>query len=317
MIKYFAKKEVFIVLLIPIMVLAHLLLDIYFPSFNLLAVGQENMLNIKFYQIDPTISRILAFIFICVNAILLNFLFNTHEFYDRNIFLPSLFYILLVFLFPMSLRFGEDLIGHTFFILSLNQVLNIKQNEDARNKTFLAGFFIGLATIFLPVYIFFIVVVWIGTKSIRPFVLREYVLPLVGIVLSLMWTWLWNPEFYQHFIAFNSTLDYSRFGNIVIYIPHAITLILLIWANKQILDRRSKSSIRYKRIIAVVIYMLLFALALSVAILIFFDTYFYFAIGVAILPLILPYAYLGANRKWLPAIFIYILLVLNIIKFLY
>tara|TARA_B100000508_G_scaffold141097_1_gene147106 strand:+ start:216646 stop:217599 length:954 start_codon:yes stop_codon:yes gene_type:complete len=317
MIKYFSNNEPFVLVLIPLLVAGHLVLDIYFPSFEMLAVGQENLWDFDFKLIPALYARTGAFVFVCLNAFLINYVFNTHEFYERNNYLPSLIYILLVFLFPMSLRLGEDLIGHTFFILSINKLFDIKQNEDARHMTFLSGLFIGLAITFLPVYIYFILFIWLGTLTIRPFVLRETLLPLFGAIIPLMWIWLIDQHFYQSFIEFDSSLDYSKFGNILIFIPHVIVLLLIIVANKNIIDRRAKSSIRYKRILGLVIYTLLYSILVGGVILAFFETYFYFTIGAVILSIILPYAYLGSKHKWFPAGLLYLLLILNVVKFLY
>lgn len=317
MIKFFANNEPYVLILIPILVAGHLVLDIYFPSFEMLAVGQENLWDLDFNLIPALYARIGAFVFVCVNAFLINYVFNTHEFFERNTYLPSLIYVLLVFLFPMSLRLGEDLIGHTFFILSLHQLFNIKQNDDARHMTFLSGLFIGFAATFLPVYIYFLVFIWLGTLSIRPFVLREVLLPVFGALIPLLWVWLIDLEFYESFINFNSKLDYSKYGNILIFVPHAIVLFLIIISNKNILDRRAKSSIRYKRILGLVIYTLLFSILAGTIILTFFSTYFYFTIGAVILCIILPYAYHGAKHTWIPAGLFYVLLFLNVVKFLY
>lgn len=299
------------------MVAGHLVLDIYFPSFEMLAMGQENLWDFDFKIIPASFARVGAFFFVCINAYLINYVFNTHEFFERNTYLPSLIYILIVFLFPMSLRFGEDLIAHTFFILSIHQLFNIKQNEDARHMTFLAGFFIGFAFTFLPVYIYFLPFIWLGTLSIRPFVFREILLPLFGALIPVLWIFLIDHHFYSSFISFDSKLDYSKFGNILIYIPHAIVLFLIIIANRNILERRSKSSIRYKRILGLVMYTLLFSIIIGLTILIFFNSYFYFTIGAVILCIILPYAYLDARYKWIPATLLYVLLILNVVKFLY
>lgn len=317
MIKLFAHNEPYIFILIPFLVLGHLVLDIYFPSFEILAVGQENLWHFDFKLMPEMFARAGAFFFVCLNAYLINYVFNTHEFFERNTYLPSLIYILLVFLFPMSLRLGEDLIAHTFFILSIHQLFNIKQNEDARHMTFLAGLFIGLAATFLPVYVYFSLFIWVGTLSIRPFVMREMLLPIFGMTIPMLWVFLVDQEFFLSFITFDSKLDYSKYGDIIIYIPHVVVLFLIIIANRNILERRAKSSIRYKRILGLVIYTLLFSVIISIGVLIFFESYFYFTVGVVILCIILPYAYLGARYKWIPSSLFYILLLLNVVKFLY
>ena len=316
MIKLFGSNQPFVLVLIPIMVLGHFTLDAFFPSFELLASGQENLWELDFNLLSTTYSRIGAFILISINAILVNRVFNTHEFYERNTFLPSLIYLLLVFLFPLSLRMQEDLIAHTFFILCLSKLFDIKQNDDARRSTFLSGLFLGCAVTFLPIYIYFLVFIWMGTISIRPFVLREFLLPLLGVVLPLGWVAFIDANFYYSFIELESSLDYSRFGNFLIFIPHLIVALLSIIGYKNILERRLKSSIRYKRIVGLTTYVFLFSIISASLVTVITGSYFYFTIGAVILSIILPYSYLDTKRKWIPTILLYGLLALNILKFI-
>lgn len=317
MIKLFGSNQPFALALIPIMVLGHFTLDVFFPSFELLASGQENLWQLDFNELSTLHSRIGAFFLITINAILVNRVFNTHEFYDKNTFLPSLIYILLVFLFPLSLRLQEDLIAHTFFILSLSKLFDIKQNDDARRSTFLSGLFLGCAATFLPIYIYFMVFLWMGTLSIRPFILREFLLPLLGVILPLGWVFFLDNDFYFSFIQFKSILDYSRFGDIFILIPHLIVVALSIIGYKNILERRLKSSIRYKRIVGLTTYVFLFSILSASLVTVISGSYFYFTIGAVVLSIILPYGYLDTNRKWIPSFLLYGLLILNVLKFLY
>ena len=317
MIKYFSNNNSIVVVLIPVFVFLHILLNFYFPSFNRVAIGQENLWNLDFSALKETNSRILAFVFICVNAILLNFVFNTLSFYDKFIYLPSILYVLMVFLFPISLHFGEDLVGHLFFILSFYHLLSIQQNEDARNNSFLSALYLGAAATFLPIYIAFFLVIWFGLFTIRPFIWREYILPIVGFIFPFLWVMLVNPFFLEEMFSFNSYLTHTNVGDFVIYFAYLIVIFMALMANKKILERRIKSSIRYKRIISVTFVSLLLAAIGSTLILIFYDTYFYFTIAIAILPFILPYAFLNVKRTWLPNTMFYLLILLNVVKFFY
>lgn len=317
MIKFFANNNSFVVLLIPVFVIMHMLLDYYFPSFNMATIGQENLWNLDFNSLEPGDSRILAFVFICVNAILLNFVFNTLSFYDKFVYLPSVLYVFMVLLFPISLRFGEDLVGHLFFILSFYHLLSIQQNEDARNNAFLSALFLGAAATFLPIYSAFIFIIWFGLFTIRPFVLREYILPIIGFIFPFLWVILVNPFFLENMFSFNSYLTHTSVGDFVIYIGYLIVVVMALLANKKILERRIKSSIRYKRIISVTFVSLLFAASISTLILIFHDTYFYFTIAIVILSFILPYAFLNVKKMWFAGALFYILIGLNVLKFFY
>ncbi len=317
MIKYFSDNKSFILILIPIFVLVNMFLEYKFPTFDVLSIGQENLWNIDFKVLDPFLSRSLAFVLLCINAVLLNFVFNKIEFYNKFVYLPSILYVLIVFLFPMSLHFGEDLIGHFFFILSFYRLLEIHQNEDARNNAFLSGLFLGIAATFLPVYTTYILVIWFGLSTIRPFVFREYLLPVIGLIFPFFWVVLINPFFYDDYFTFKSFLNYSQFGNYLIFIPVFIIVVLTLFAYKKMISYRTKSSIRFKKINTITIFTFVFSIVLSTAILIFFGSYFYFTVGIIVLPFILPYAYLNVKHKWLPYSLFYALIVLNIIKFLY
>lgn len=317
MIKIFASNQPFVMIFIPILVLGHFVLDWFFPSFEMLASGQENLWQLDFNELDTLYSRTGAFILISLNAIIINRVFNTHEFYDRNTFLPSFVYLLLIFLFPLSLRLQEDLIAHTFFILSLSKLFDVKQNDDARKSTFLSGLFLGVAVTFLPIYVYFLAFIWMGVLSIRPFKAREYLLPILGVLLPLGWVAFIDADFYLNFILFKSSLDYSRFGNIVIFLPHLIVVLLSILGYKNILERRSKSSIRFKRIIGLTTYVFLFSILSASAITIINGSYFYFTIGAVILSIILPYSYIDTKAKWVPTTLMYGLLILNVLKFFY
>jgi len=54
MIKYFSNNNSIVVVLIPVFVFLHILLDFYFPSFNRVAIGQENLWNLDFSALKET-----------------------------------------------------------------------------------------------------------------------------------------------------------------------------------------------------------------------------------------------------------------------
>lgn len=317
MIKLFANNRSIVILLIPLFVISHLVLGYYFKPFHSVIMGQENLWLIDFKLIEPFVSMLLTTIFICANAILINYIFNRFDYFDRLNFLPSFFYILLIFLFPISFYFCEDLVAHTFFILSFLQLLRIQHNEDARNLTFLSGLFLGIATTFLPEYILLIVLIYFTLFSIRPFVFREYLLPLFGFIFPFLWVYLVHSEFVFDLLNINSFLAYTPAEELEIALASLIILTLLLLAYKRILERRTKSSIRHKKIMNITGFIFFFSLGIIIVVFIFFQSYFYFTILLVILPLILPFTLLNDRPKWLPETLIYLLIFINIIKFLY
>lgn len=317
MIKQFADNKSIIVLLIPLFVLIHLILGHYLFPFQSVTLGQENLWGLNFNALPLFSSSLLAGIFICLNAVLLNYVFNTFDFFDRLNYLPSFFYVLLVFLFPISFHFCEDLMAHTFFILSLYQLLRIQQNEDARNLSFLAGLFLGISVTFLPEYIVLLLALYFTIFTIRPFVFREFLLPLLGIAFPLLWVYIVNPAFLSNFLSGSSFLAYTPSEQLEIALAALVVACLTIYSYRQLLLRMSKNSIRHKKTINIISFAFFCAFGVMVFFFLFFKTYFYCTILLAILPFILPFSYLHNKAKWLPETLIYLLIIINLMKFLY
>lgn len=316
MINLFSKNNSIAIIIIPVLVLGHLLLGSYYSTFEFENIAQENLWELNFYVLQPIISKFLAFIFICANAILLNFIFNKLEFNDRFIYLPSIFYILIIFLFPFSLYFNEYLIVHFFFILSFYQLLSINQNEDARNNVFLSGLYLGVATTFSPPSAMFLAIIWISIFSIRPFSLREHLLPFIGFATLFLWIPLVNERWWSDLFSF-VTDEKLMNNNQLVFIAYLLILILTLLGMKKMLERRFQSSIIFKRISSVTLFSFTAFFALGLLMAIVHHTFSYFVFCAILLPFILPYAYINVKYKWIPNIIFYLLISLNIFKFFF
>lgn len=116
------------------------------------------------------------------NAVLLNIRFNRSDFYSKNSYLPGLIYTL--FLFNLDLFFfSPNLLSHTFIILALGQILNLRRQEDAKDIIFKASLALGIAFMLTPAFMPLLLLPWFSLIVIRPFVWREYIVVLLGIAL--------------------------------------------------------------------------------------------------------------------------------------
>lgn len=317
MIKFFSSNQSIVLVLIPLMVAVHLLLDFYFPIVDYTIFKQENLWGLNFYTFPPILSKILAFILVSLNAILINFVFNSLEFYDRNTFLPSVIYVLIVSLFPSSIYFSEDLIGHFFFILTFYQILSIQQNDDARGLAFFSGLLLGIAFSFIPLYGAFLLIAIIVLFSIRPFLLREHLLVYFGFSIPVIWLFFVNPNWIVQLLAFNGTKDFFNFNDYIMIGLGIALLSLILLGVRGMLNRSSKSSVKFKRLVSVSILSFFYFFIAGMILSIFHHTFSYFIVGTIVLPFILPYAFLKLRRNWVSNFFFYLLLLVNIIKFFF
>lgn len=305
------------IIILPIMVIGHLFLGSYYPISTVENIAQENLWELDFHLLPHVLSQILVFVFICGNAFLLNFVFNRLEFNNRYIYLPTVLYVLLLFLFPFSLYFNEYLIVHTFFILSFYHLLQINQNDDARNNLFLSGLFLGVATTFSPPVAIFLVIILLSLFSIRPFSLREHLLPLTGFVFPFLWVHFVNFDWWRDLLVFTPDNELIISNSLVLvgYITVALFILLSI---KVILEERAISSVVFKRISSITLFTVIVFLGLAILMAIVHDTSIYFVLSTATLPFILPYPYIIVKkRKWFANTLFYLLLILNICKFFY
>lgn len=316
MFKYFSSNEGLILFLIPLLALANISLEYYFTAFNVFDSHVTNLWGIDFSMITGWLNALIIVCIISANAILINYTFNNHEFYDKNTYLPSVTYLILASFFPFSILVNGELFAQTFFIIALSQLLKIKQNEDGRNHCFNCALFVGIAATFNPLYLLFLPFLWFSILSVRPFVFREYLLTVVGIIIPFMGLWLVTPDFFVKLFVFDAKLNFYRINNYLMYIPHVLVIILFIVAYRFISQRVSKSSIRFKRIMNMILYCFLFAFSANVLIFITYQSSYYFSSGAIVLAFFLPYAYLDAKAKVFPNILFYGLLVLTVIKFI-
>lgn len=116
-----------------------------------------------------------------VGAVLLNSIFNEHEFADRTNYLPAFVYFIFgvsslewVFLNPVF-------IANVLLMLSLRRLLRISRVSNATGMLFDSGIFIALAVLVYPLIAFAIPFLWIGMTILRSVSFREWLLPALGI----------------------------------------------------------------------------------------------------------------------------------------
>ncbi len=315
MFKFFSGNQPFVLFLLPLLPLGNLVLEYFFPT---LIVAEKFHTNLWLIQPQTEFNwglGVLAALFLTLNGMLVNSIFNRNEFYDKNTYLPSLIYVIIACLFPLSVLFNGEALAHTFLILMIAQLFRLKQNEDGRAASFFSAFFLGWAVSLNPIYMFMLPFLWMSIGRIRPFILREYALTAFGISIPMLYLFYANPEFYTRLFVFDAKLNFLQFNGLLLWIPYVTIVILLALSYKSILTRLPKSTIRYKRLLSVVIFVFLFTLITAVATTYMYNTSYYLAPGAIVLALILPYAYLDSRAPLVVSALFYLIVVVNVLKF--
>ena len=212
------RKNLFInsILLLPYTLLIRLksLLD---PEAYALSANEGILNEFVFTWISsPLAQNILACILIFLQAALLNRIFIKNRISNESTLLPGMFYILFTSVLPGFLGFNPILIGNTFLLIAISEMLKTYKKPRAATQIFNTGFFISIASLFYLPYLAFVVFGIIGIMSLRSFKLGERLQLICGAIipLFLMGSWMYYSKnlnkFYPDYFSVNINV-FSQF----------------------------------------------------------------------------------------------------------
>lgn len=315
MIKAFFGNRTFVLFLLPFFVAGYVLLHTFFPvqyltfekvNLGFFGVYEENILTIIF-------SATLVF----VTGIIINNVFNRNEFREKNTYLPSLTYVVLASFSEAYYHLNGTVISSLLIALSVIQLYRLNQNEDGRKEVFNAAFLFGLAACFYPVLFLLFPLLFILVWVLRPFVMRESALMVVGFTLPLIYAGVYAS--YMGYDLNNKLFSPSGVvENRNLYlILGALVAILLIAMISPLLLKLSQSGIRLKKLFRIIFLM---TMAFSVVFLfemILMNKQGGFYLMILPLSVLLTYAFGERELRSFPTFIFYLIFIISVGKFFY
>jgi len=250
-----------------------------------------------------------------LSALVLNIIFNRNEFMERNSYLIPMLYITMMSFFH-SFYFLEGLsLAQIFIVLTVFQLFKLNQNEDGRRTVFNAAFFFGIACTFYPILFlglpFLFWMVWV----MRPFILRESALLVLGFLVPLLYSGAYS-------FVFKTRLDRTEFSSssselhwlntVVICVG---LLLLTVVSLKGLFEKVAVSSIRMKKIFRLLLLLILMSLLAVLIDFLVFNKVEAGGLIVICLVFILPYGFGQKKQKAIPTFFYYLILFYSVSKF--
>ncbi len=178
---------------------------------------------------------IVAILVIFLQAVLLNTLVNKYRLFREVTLFPGLFYILIVSAVQDFLPLSSILLGNTFLILAIYNLLSIFKAKKCADGIFNTGLFIGTAALFYNAFAFFLFLGLIGLLVLRTVKLKEVLMLIAGYVLpfifaSTYYFWYdqlgeyWNSYFFMQF----NFLDFRWAGGWNTYYKLIILMLLFL-----------------------------------------------------------------------------------------
>lgn len=314
MLRLFTSNRPIVILLLPLLIATYQVVHLFAQG-----VSSGTTINLGFYgslEMNPIVGVILSLAFVFLNAFLINFIFNRNEFWDRNMYMPSLLYVVLMSFYSSYYCWDGMLLSHTFLILALNQLFKLRQNEDGREAVFNAALFVGFAASFHPPILLFLPFLFTMVWFIRPFVFKESLLILTGFIVPLIYGGLFLKFKGEQLDLrlLEQTTDYNV-QRINFLVTATLFSLLLIVGLLGIRARLNKSSIRFRKLVRILWVYFFLAIIFGVVEFIFFGQIERFSFLMIPLPFFLAYSFTHKSYSSVANILFYITLLYSFAKF--
>jgi hypothetical protein len=295
--RIFQANRVGVLLLIPVLAGVYYGLNLVTgcyhqePSCNLGLLG-------RFTFEQTWIPEVVAPILVCVNAFAISWIYNENTFYERNTYTSALLYVVCMSFYHSFYSLDGLLLAHTFIILMLYQYFLLRQNEDGRRNAFNGAFFAGVAAVFHPPLIALLPILLMMLWSLRPFVLREMLLVIVGFGLPLLYgtAYLWYAKHSIELQIIQETGTYYK-KQTDFLITSSLFGLLFMLSMLSIRARMKKSSSRLKNLVRILWFLVFTSILLGLTDYFLFDQIERFSLLTIPLSFFLTFAFNRHSNK--------------------
>jgi len=209
------------------------------------------------------------FIVVFYTGFLINSVVNKSVLFEKSYYLSGLLYVVFVTSFGDIISYLLPLIGNLFLLLSLKNLLLIFRANSCKKQVFNASIFILFGALFYSLNLFILPLVWIVLFIIRPFVWREYLMPIIVLLISFAYVipfGILNENILEMMSLWwsSSQISYHEISPSVGLLIMGFISVTFLLSFKSIVNTFIYSNNRYKRVIWVVVAMMVFTILLSV-----------------------------------------------------
>ena len=262
------------------------------------------------------ISTTLSVTIVLANAVFLNFLFNRHDFLERNNYTPSLFYVVFMSFSHSFYYFDALLLVHTCWLLAFRLLFDLENGQSNRAQVFNIGCFVGLGMVLFPPSAGLVIFLWLSVRMMKSLTFTEFLLLVLGTVLiafnGLMYWWFEGHKIGSNLLRLNTLVKYEQ---MILIAMGSVMFLLLALSMIGVRVRVQKSSIRFKKINRSMLWMVLGTLGLGVAELIFYQQVEWFSLMFVPLGFLFTFAFIHTFWKQVSTVFFYLTFLLAVIKF--
>ena len=199
----------------------------------------------------------------------INRIVNKSVLFPKSFYLSGFIYLVLMLLYcPIPFLF-LPIISNLFIVMALQEFFKIFRNENCKNIIFKASVWLLLSAILCPVNVFLLPILWVILLIIRPFDWREYIMPILVVVVFGLYIvpfgvingelFYWFNSWWGSHILFNYLSSKQ-----ILWFYIGFLALGLIFSINPVSSTFIRSNNRYKKVTWVIISLLFFALLTAV-----------------------------------------------------
>jgi len=181
----------------PVILIFFLLISVFiwYPSFSspdliLFSFDEVKMplyeLIYKWLAEEQFLRVFIPFLLILIQAVFILKINREFIIIQKQNYLPILIFVLITSSFIALQRINPVVFANLFLVLMLEQLFASYRKRYVLNRLFLAGLFVGIATLFYSFSIVYLVIIWIGLFLLRSLDLREWFVPILGVIFPFL-----------------------------------------------------------------------------------------------------------------------------------
>ena len=315
MVKLFLGNRTGVLFLIPFFMLGYFLLDQFTSYYPHNAETNIGMWGISLPFSDSFL-EISGAILVVINALAINMIYNANEFLERNSYMPSLLYVVMMSFYHATYSIDGLLVAHSFVIAMIYQLFLLRQNEDGRRRVFNGAFLAGCATTFHPPLVLLAPLLIIMVRRIRPFIFREALMVILGMAIPLVYAgvYLWMSGSTVELKLIDKSIDYLSKQTDFLITAVLFTLLFLLRL-VSIRSRMKTSSIRLKKLTSMLWWLVLLGAIFGIADFFTFGQIERFSFLMIPLSFFLPFSFASQTFGGLATFLFYITFGYSCLKF--
>lgn len=312
-VRLFKTNQVYIFAFIPL-VLLFLRWPVLAGDAPFTSSGQLPFLTDFFawLSLHAWLSLILSIVAITYQAYVLADIANEHRLLPYSSNLYALILALFYSVFSPQDWFSPAIFANVFSVLALRLIMDIFHQGGIQGNLFRAGIYIGLASMLYLPSTFMLLILFYDLAIIRTFHWREYVIPVLGMILVYLYLLAYfflrseTEIVVNYFMEPKTFLSFLDF-NLLNWLPALVVVMMSIMSFIYLLTTGSKRTVRQNNLFKVIGINFILTLILS---LIYSKDFM--SASTLIWPsltVVVTYYLLGIKKKWMLESIVYLLII--------